>query len=143
MYFKRIILSALLLFSGLLLCQAQGLTKEKIEATKVAMITKKMGLSAKEAQSFWPLYNEFLDKKEVLRQANIKAKKKDLNTLSDKEIETLIEEDFTYKQKDLDLQKEYNRKYKAILPVKKIALLSQAEEEFKIWLVEQMKKQNK
>ena len=33
--------------------------KEKIRAYKVAFLTEKLNLSAKEAQKFWPLYNEF------------------------------------------------------------------------------------
>jgi Tfp pilus assembly protein PilZ len=37
--------------------------KETIESFKVAFITQKLNLTTKEAQLFWPVYNEYLDKK--------------------------------------------------------------------------------
>ena len=42
---------------------------EKIEAMKVGFITNKLELSAKEAQLFWPLYNEYNQKMDKLRNS--------------------------------------------------------------------------
>jgi len=36
---------------------------EKLNAYKIAFFTKKMDLSSQEAEKFWPLYNEFQDKR--------------------------------------------------------------------------------
>ena len=42
-------------------------------------------------------------------------------------------------QKELDLQKEYNSKFKAVLPIKKVAKLYVAEEQFKMELLNKLK----
>ncbi len=115
---------------------------EKIEAMKVGFITNKLELSAKEAQLFWPLYNEYNQKMDKLR----KSKKSDFDdlknkgeNLSDKEISTFMDEVFATRQKELDLQKEYFDKYAKVLPLKKVALLYQAENQFKRELLRKIK----
>jgi hypothetical protein len=71
---------------------------------------------------------------EALRKAKkseydeIKSKN---GTPTDKEIAAYMEEVFLTKQKELDLQKEYYNKYVKILPLKKVAQLYQAENQFK------------
>jgi len=107
---------------------------EKVETMKIAFLTNKLNLTAKEAQVFWPLYNEYNQKIEALRKAKkseydeIKSKN---GTPSDKEIAAYMEEVFATKQKELDLQKDYYTKYVKVLPMKKVALLYQAENQFK------------
>ena len=44
---------------------------------KIAFITEKLSLTTKEAQSFWPIYNEYSQKIEKLR----KTKRSDLGEL--------------------------------------------------------------
>ncbi|MEP2238753.1 MAG: hypothetical protein ABJI22_10375, partial [Maribacter sp.] len=36
---------------------------EKINTLKVAFITEKLSLNTKEAQDFWPVYNEYQEKR--------------------------------------------------------------------------------
>lgn len=115
---------------------------DKVEAMKVGFITNKLELSAKEAQTFWPLYNEYNSKLEKLR----KSKKSDFDelknkgeNLTDKELVSFMNEIFATKQKELDLQKEYYEKYAKVLSVKKVALLYQAENQFKRELLRKIK----
>jgi hypothetical protein len=54
-------------------------------------------------------------------------------------VEQLVNDDIANRQKELDLQKEYNEKFKAILPIKKVAKLYAAEEQFKVVLINQLK----
>ena len=44
-------------------------------------------------------------------------------------------------QKKLDIQGEYEEKFKKIMSIEKVAKIDQAEREFKKWLVEQLKRQ--
>ena len=115
---------------------------EKLEAMKIAFITEKLSLTTKEAQSFWPIYNEFSQKIEKLR----KTKRSDLGELkiniensSDKEIEALLSDVFDAKSKEIELQKEYYSKYIKVLPIKKVALLYQSEHQFKKELLKRIK----
>jgi hypothetical protein len=115
---------------------------EKLEAMKIAFITEKLSLTTKEAQSFWPVYNEYSQKIEKLR----KTKRSDLGELkiniensSDKEIEAILSDVFDAKSKEIELQKEYYSKYIKVLPIKKVALLYQSEHQFKKELLKRIK----
>lgn len=137
---KNLIFTLILLTSFSIFSQESK--ADKVEAMKVGFITNKLELTAKEAQTFWPLYNEYNSKLEKLR----KTKKSDFDdlknkseNLSDKELETFINEVFASKQKELDLQKEYYEKYAKVLPVKKVAMLYQAENQFKRELLRKIK----
>ena len=130
---KNLVILLFVLFTGFSFSQSEG-KGDKIESMKIAFLTNKLNLTAKEAQLFWPLYNEYNQKMEALRKAKkseydeIKSKN---GTPSDKEIAAYMEEVFLTKQKELDLQKEYYYKYIKILPMKKVAQLYQAENQFK------------
>jgi hypothetical protein len=142
---KNLIILLFVLFTSLSFAQTEG-KSDKIETMKIAFLTNKLNLTAKEAQLFWPLYNEYNQKMEVLRKSKksesdeIKSK---TGTPTDKEIAAYMEEVFLNKQKELDLQKEYYLKYIKILPMKKVALLYQAESQFKKELLQLIKKNAK
>ncbi len=116
--------------------------RENIEAQKVGFLTKKLDLTAEEAQKFWPVYNQYDDKLKELRskrREDMKNAKENLEGMSDKDIEQLVDNEMAFRQKELDLQKEYNSKFKAVLPIKKVAKLYRADEEFKRFLLNELK----
>jgi len=116
--------------------------KENIEAMKVAFITQKLDLTPQEAQQFWPVYNQYNDKVKELRKKRRQDKREarsNFDELTDKEVEQVINNDMACRQKELDLQKEYHEKFKEVLPIKKVARLYAAEEQFKIVLINKLK----
>lgn len=118
-----------------------GTKRDKIEALRVSFIGSKVTLTNQEAQLFWPLYNEYNDKqdniKKSFRQQFIKDV--DFNALTDKEAEAYLIAELQVKQKEYELSKEYYEKFKKVLPVKKIALIKRAEEDFKKELIKNIK----
>ena len=113
---------------------------EKIKAMKVEFITTKLELTPAEAEKFWPVYNEFMNKMQSL--AKTRRKKMEANKdkdLSDKEVNELIEFNFDTGQKMLDLKRDYDKKFKAVLGVQKTGKLYQAEIQFKHELLRKMK----
>lgn len=140
------LLFALCIFSGAAFAQESNNDgpdrKENIESMKIAFITKKLDLTPQEAQQFWPVYNQYNDKaKELRKKRRQEGREARLNfdELSDKEVEQVISNDMAYRQKELDLQKEYHEKFKSVLPIKKVAKLYAAEEQFKIVLINKLK----
>ena len=137
---KNLIFTLILLTSFSIFSQESK--ADKVEAMKVGFITNKLELTAKEAQTFWPLYNEYNSKLEKLRKtkrSDFEELKNKSENLTDKELEAFINEVFSSKQKELDLQKEYYEKYAKVLPVKKVAMLYQAENQFKRELLRKIK----
>lgn len=121
---------------------AQPVTKrDKIEALRVSFITQKVNFTTQEAQQFWPLYNEYNDKTEANRRSFRQQYGKNVNIefTTDKEAEQYLVAELTLKQKEYELYKEYYEKFKKVLPVKKVAMLRRAEEEFKKELIKNIK----
>lgn len=121
---------------------AQPGPKKELEAQKVAYITQQLALTTPEAQAFWPLYNEYQQKRDNLKEEQRKLRKsikENFDSMSDKDVETFIDQELDIKQKELDLAKEFHKKMKAVLPMKKVALYYRAVEEFNKTLLDKVK----
>lgn len=116
--------------------------RAQIEAMKVSFITQRLNLTREEAQRFWPVYNEYHHALETLRKERkeeMKSYRERFDELSDKELMEMVDKQVIYRQRDLDLMKKYHAEYKSVLPVKKIALLYRAEDEFKAKVLQEIK----
>lgn len=114
---------------------------EKFKAMKVAHITEKLNLTSAEAEKFWPIYNEYQAKKEVIYKElkTLKRATKDDKEVSDAEIETMLNKRIEAKQNDANLEKEYLAKFKTALPIRKVGEFYKAEESFKRELLRKMR----
>ncbi|MFM2225879.1 MAG: hypothetical protein RJA07_2081 [Bacteroidota bacterium] len=116
--------------------------KEKIEAEKVAFITKKMDLTPQESQIFWPVYNQFRKELEATRQDKkdlLHDAKKNYDKMTDAEIEKAIIESFQMEQHELDLKKKYYTEFKKVISGRKIIKLYRAERQWTLYLVQRLK----
>ena len=62
--------------------------------------------------------------------------KLNFDEMSDSEVEKTIDNELMYRQGELDVLKKYNPQFKKVLPVKKVAKLYKAEEDFKRKLID-------
>lgn len=109
---------------------------ERVQALRIAIFTEVLQLTPEEAQGFWPVYNEYLDKREALVQQYRPAKQ--LDAMSDAEVEEQIKRHFEQQQRELDLEKEVFQKLRKVLPLRKIAKIPQAEREFREALLKRL-----
>ena len=147
---KTTILSLVFLLSGLWALAQDHLgpppnkeARERMKAHKIAYITEKLDLTPEEAQVFWPVYNELETKLHEIREANRPDKKKDPESMTDAEVEEMVIQRFEFKQKELNLEKEYHEKYKQVLPTKKVAALYKAEQSFRRELLKKLREKQK
>ena len=122
--------------------EMNGNVKEKIEAEKVAFLTKKMDLTSAESQAFWPVYNQYRKELEATRQDKkdlLHDTKKNFETAGDAEIEKAILEGFNMEQHELDLKKKYYTEFKKVITTKKIVKLYRAERQWTLYLVQRLK----
>lgn len=136
---------SLLLFALFLSLQgfAQGNAskKEALEAMKVAFITQKLGLTPEEAQVFWPIYNQYETELDALRKKRKDEKVSamdDVSKVNDKELEKVVDGEIIFRQQELDIIKKYHAQFKKILPIKKVAMLYKAQEDYKKELLKQI-----
>jgi hypothetical protein len=141
---KYIIMIMVLLISTI--SQAQKPGKERIEAMKIGFITKRLSLTAEEAQRFWPIYNRFVDEQEKLRKttkANLIEELADPSALSNAEAEKALQEMLQFKSNEAELIRKYTNEFKKVISVQKVVMLFKAELEFKRELLKQLKERGR
>ncbi|MGD9976691.1 MAG: hypothetical protein AB7S54_02030 [Bacteroidales bacterium] len=140
----------LVTFILLLICSftisAQTETEKALKAEKVAFITNKLSLTSEEAKQFWPIYDDYWQKKDAVlneRRAFVEQYGKELDSLSEQELTAYTNQYVNYHKQEADLLIELNVRLKAILPPRKILLLYQANYEFKNYLLQKVKESGK
>jgi hypothetical protein len=119
-----------------------GKQRERIESMKIGFLTDRLNLTPEEAKAFWPVYNQYQNELEKLRKdrrAMLKNAKENSDDLSDAETEKVVDSEIAFRQNELDLVKKYNPQFKKVLPIKKVARLYRAEEEFKMELLNKLR----
>ena len=69
------ILAAMLIFSTAIV-SAQNPNRERLESYKIAFFTQRLNLTPAEAEKFWPLYNQYQEKKIKIQQERMLLNKK-------------------------------------------------------------------
>ena len=115
---QKFLLMVMLALGSATLAFAQGGDQKRdggrVEALKIAYLTKKLDLTQEEAQKFWPIYNEYT--KEI-RKARIDARK-------DNKSELDVEE------KLLNIRKKYEVEFSKAISKEKVNTFFRAEKEF-------------
>lgn len=116
--------------------------RERVEAMKVGFLTQRLNLTPEEAKVFWPVYNKYQDELEALRKSrreNLVNAKMNFDEMPEKEVEKAVDSELGFRQQELDLLKKYHGQFKQVLPIKKVAKLYRAEEDFKRELLDRIK----
>ena len=116
--------------------------REEIESMKIAFLTRRLDLTPDESQRFWPVFNQFSDELKKVRKDHASQKrelKDDISSLSDKDAEKIVDGEIIFRQQEVDIMKKFHPQFKQVLPIKKVALLYGAENDFKKELLEKIK----
>ena len=123
----------------LLFCAATGQAQkqkpdDKIEALKIGFITERLKLTPDEAKVFWPVYNQFREELETVRRQRKEGllnQPEEFANMSDKDLEKIVDNEIIFRQAEFDVLKKYHPQFKQVLPIRKVAMLYKAEEDFK------------
>ncbi|MFB9864351.1 hypothetical protein [Rufibacter immobilis] len=116
---------------------------EKIETAKIAFITDKVKFTTEQAQRFWPVYKEYENRKNELRQKTQSLREENLNNLSEEQIQDALESRLSIRQRELDLDREYMEKYLRIMRPRQLATFYRSEREFTKLLLERLQTASK
>src|SRR4051812_44073751 len=86
--------------------------RDRIEALRVAFISKRVELTPAESEKFWPVYNEYNDKIKAIRKNLRQSYRKSPDAISDAEAEELYRLDLQSKQAETEVHKQYGEKIK-------------------------------
>ncbi|MDC6389475.1 hypothetical protein PP182_12330 [Maribacter sp. PR1] len=135
---NRLLLATLMLFTAMSF--AQDRSREKIKSLKVAYLTEQLDLTSKEAQDFWPVYNEYEKKRHELRHkqwVEIKSKLKDVSGLNEQGAQNLLDSYIKIEEQEEELDKDYLNEISKVISAKKTLILMRSEEDFKRQLIKQ------
>lgn len=134
---KQLIISFTFLFLSLFTnAQIDKKTREKIRSLKIAFITDQINLTAKEAEQFWPIYNDFEENKHILRNKHrFKLKKLieengEIEAITEEEAKELVTLKLNSDKQLLEAEKEFTKKITKVISYKKMIKLQISEIEF-------------
>jgi hypothetical protein len=144
---RTTIFIVLTLFSSLqLLAQRQMDPKmiEEIKSKKVAFLTDQVGLTAKEGEKFWPVYNQLEKERYDLmdKRKNLEESTEDKSVKSDDYYRKLANEIVAFHIREGKMIEEYNVKFLTILPAEKVVKLYRSERKFRSYLMQEMRKKD-
>lgn len=130
---KRIILLALILFTGILFAQ-DGERIKQMKAMKTAFITTELDLSPQEAEKFWPIYNQYEQKNFELKAKRLRSIMKEIKdkkeAFTEKEAQAKLQEIISLEDEINALEKKLLQDLKPVLSADKILKLKIAEMRF-------------
>ena len=120
--------------SGTLVAQSQEQI-EKFKEERKVYFTEELELTDMESKAFWPLYDDFHNRKMKLVEDERNTwmyAHKNADNLSEKEILVTLEKGYSLKEKQLELEREYyQEKFLEALPAKKVLKLGKVEWDFR------------
>jgi hypothetical protein len=115
---------------------------EKLNAYKIAFFTKRLNLTSREAEKFWPLYNEFQDKRIAIQlgrqKLNRNVNQNELN-MTEKDFIDTGDRLIALQVQEASLAQEYHKKFREILTPQKVIRLYQAENQYRLLLLNEIK----
>lgn len=115
--------------------------RERMEAARVAYITRSMQLSPQEARIFWPLHDAYIEKIKAQRQARIEGRRDPLNfdEMSDAEINKFLDRRLDLADAAMKARKEFINQLRKELSPRKAAMFIRAEDDFQRDVVDRLR----
>jgi Spy/CpxP family protein refolding chaperone len=138
---KRVVLAGALILMIALQANAQrgGQDMQQIQDAKVSMISNRLNLTPDQSEKFWPVYNDYSEKRRELRRAQRKIiNEKRSGGLTDKAALESLKEVQELKQKEVDLEKQYQEKFLTIISPLQLTELQSAEKSFNDMLLQRL-----
>lgn len=133
---KRISILILIIFSISSTVAFSQSRHEKVISAKTNFVSKEMGLTDEERESFTPLYKEYCKKKAAAKKvyrSNFKSNKESSTDV--KSADAILDSE----QAIIDLERKYIHEFEAIIPESKVAKLFIAEKKFRKMLMKRVK----
>lgn len=135
---KIIFVLGLVLTQFLMLLNSNAQTKKpksrEIEAIKIGYITRRLELTPEESQKFWPVYNQYQKELGFLNQQKRQERIKNANNP-----DQLIDDDFFFDTKILEMRKKYRYKFTQVISNEKVKRLYIAERDFREELIKELR----
>ena len=106
------------------------LSRAQIQAERQAIVNRAMELTDSESTKFWPLYREYRTKMAEVTDRQVSVIKEYAATyesMTDDQADKLMSNYMDFQKDKLNLEKDYVKKFKKVLPTRKVARYFQLE----------------
>ena len=144
--YRNLFFAMALLLAAFSTAHAQRRSEEeikRIQDAKVAIITNRLSLTPEQSAGFWPVYNEFSQKRREIHRAQRKiVNDKKAEGKTDEQVLNNLKEVQELRQKELDLEKEYQNRFLKVISAAQVIELYKAEKTFNDMLLQRLKQKN-
>ena len=138
---RKIVITTILAIFCLMNLMAQNVNRQRLDAYKIAFFTKRLNLTSREAEKFWPVYNEYQDKKNKIQlerqEINMNFNQNELN-MSEMEMIEAGDKLIALEVREAALAQEFHSKIKTVLSPVKVLRLYQAENQYRLQLLKEL-----
>jgi hypothetical protein len=138
---RSYVLFSIILLASFCRVSAQNPNIEKLNAYKIAFFTKKLDLTSKEAERFWPVYNESQNEKNQLQIEKVSLMRlfnQGESTMSDNQVTELGDKYCAVLVQESALAVTFHKKLQEILPPRKVIRVYQAENQYRLQLLNEL-----
>ena len=140
-----------ILLTGLLLCVTQVNAQtdpgtNRVKEAKIKFFNEKLNLSPDESKKFWPIYNDYQNRKNRLaseRRTIMNYYLDNANNMSASEVSKTLDRYIQIQKEETDLLEQYNEKFKQVLADEKVLRIYIAEIQFRNYLLKQLRTSQK
>jgi hypothetical protein len=139
---KGLLICLVLLMIPVSIITAQNPNLEKLNAYKVGFFTKKLNLTSREAEKFWPVYNDYQKQKNLIQHEKIMLMidfNRNEASLNDEQLTEIGEKLIREITDESTLAVEFHKRLKEVLSPAKVIRYYQAENQYKIQLLNDLK----
>jgi hypothetical protein len=138
---KAVIFFLIMLMFPVIRLTAQNPNLERLNAYKIGFFSRRLNLTSQEAEKFWPVYNEYQKQKNLIQQEKfslIRNFNQNENTLSDNQLTETGDKLIAYIVQESSLAVTFHKKLKEVLPPAKVIRFYQAENLYKVQLLNEL-----
>ncbi len=141
---KKILIIVLILSSFASYAQNNQSAKAKLEAARIALITERLALTPEQAQSFWPVYNEYAEQRRNIQMEYRSTRQGlDLNQLTDEQQRAMLKGRMEEKQRQLDLENKYSERLMNVINARQLMALKRAEDDFRSMILQRIQQRQR
>jgi len=138
---KIVIILFIMLMFPFLRSSAQNPNLEKLNNYKIGFFTKKLNLTSEEAEKFWPVYNDYQSQRNSIQIDKLKLNRnfnQNESSLSNSQLEEIGDKYVDCLVRESTLAVSFHKKLKEVLPPAKVIMYYQAENQYKIQLLNEL-----
>ncbi len=138
---KVVIVLLIILVLPVIRLAAQNPNLEKLNNYKIGFFTKRLNLTSEEAEKFWPVYNEYQGKRNLIQLEKLKINRnfnQNGSTLSDNQLVEMGDKYVDCLVQESSLAVAFHKKLREVLSPSKVIIYYQAENQYKAQLLNEL-----